>query len=84
MYPEIAERHQVGAFDDDFDRLLPAGGSHVAIAQRGFRVDGRVKSDVVGPRDVDTRHTVLVQLRRFGFQRRRGKRGITEVKKAGA
>lgn len=83
LYPEIIESHQGGAFDDDLDGLLPVSGAHVALARRAVRADGRVKGDIVGPRDVDTGHAVLVQLRSFGFSgcKQGAQRGLSKSKR---
>lgn len=62
LYPQVVESDQRGTLDDDFDRLLPVDSAHVSLARRAFGSDGSIEGEVGGLRDVDTCHSVVVQL----------------------
>ena len=62
------ERDEVGAFDDDLDRLLPVKAAHVApLVQRADAVavvvdHGGFEGEVIGSDDVDSGDAVVVYL----------------------
>lgn len=64
----VVELDEGGAFEDDFDRLLPVEAADVplsfdhAVVAPALARDGGFEGEVVGSHDVDARHTVVIQL----------------------